>query len=501
MKIELITDSILNESRLALLEDGELAEIYVERADNKRIVGNIYNGRVANILPGMDAAFVDVGLDKNAFLHAGDILADQSDFEFTGERPPAEIQPNIKQILKQGQYLMVQVLKDPSGTKGAKVTTHITLPGRMMVLMPTVNYIGVSRRIEGEEERSRLKDIMERIKPPGMGVIVRTVGEGKQEQDFIEEAKALCRLWESIHQSWEKKKKPALVHSEGDMLYCAIRDLFTNEVDSFVVHKDHYDDVLELTNMLAPHLADRIALYDGDSPFEAYGIEHKIERALHRRVWLKSGGCLIFDTTEALTVVDVNTGKFVGHSNLKNTILQTNVEAAKEIARQLRLRHVSGIIIIDFIDMEDETAKATVVDTLSEALKRDRNKSNVLGMTGLGLVELTRKKSRQRLASVMQLTCPLCSGAGVIYSPQTVALNLARNVLFLLKNSSVDAVVVNVHPSVARYIGERSKKQPFFGDLSGKRIYIRANHRIHQERFEMEAYNLPSDADGCDIYG
>ncbi|MGI6168185.1 MAG: Rne/Rng family ribonuclease [Christensenellales bacterium] len=499
MKIELISDKNLHETRVALLEDGDLAELYVERADNRRLVGNIYMGQVANVLPGMDAAFVDVGLEKNAFLHACDILVDSSDFEFEGQNTKVQLKPSIRSMLKQGQHIMVQVLKDPGGTKGAKVTTHVTLPGRMVVLMPTVDHIGVSRRIEGEEERSRLKSMMERIKPQNMGVIVRTVAEGKSEQDFVEELAYLCRLWEEV-QAKAEEKAPALIHAEGDVLYRCVRDLFTAQVSRFVVHREHAEKVRSLTRAIAPQLLNRIEIFDGDMPFDAFNLENKVDRALHTKVWLKSGGYLMFDSTEALMVVDVNTGKYVGSENLQDTILKTNLEAAREIARQLRLRNISGIIIIDFIDMEQDSHKKIVVDALSEAMKRDRNKSNVLGMTGLGLVEMTRKKSRQRLDDIMLIKCPCCSGDGRLLSPETVALDISREALDWLRRPDCEAVVVNVHSCVAQYIASRCKAGGFFKNLQGKTIYVRANTRMKQERFEIMEYTVADDVTGCDIY-
>lgn len=500
MKIELISDSNLHESRVALLEDGELAELYVERADNRRLVGNIYMGQVANVLPGMDAAFVDVGLEKNAFLHACDILVDSSDFEFEGQSSSVQLKPNIRSMLRQGQYIMVQVLKDPGGTKGAKVTTHVTLPGRMVVLMPTVNHIGVSRRIEGEEERGRLKGIMERIKPQNMGVIVRTVAEGKTEQDFSEELAYLCRLWEEVQKKAAEVKGPSLIHAEGDVLYRSVRDLFTPQVGRFLVHRDHAERVKSLTRTIAPQLLERIEVFDGDAPFDVFHIESKVDRALHKKVWLKSGGYLIFDSTEALMVVDVNTGKYVGSENLQDTILKTNLEAAREIARQLRLRNISGIIIIDFIDMEQEAHKKIVVDALCEAMKRDRNKSNVLGMTELGLVEMTRKKSRQRLDDIMLIKCPCCGGDGRMLSPETVALDLNREAMGWLRRPGCEGIVVSVHTSVAQYIAGKAKEGGFFKGLHGKTVYIRSNARMSQERFEIMEYTAADDVGGCDIY-
>ncbi|MEF9863526.1 MAG: Rne/Rng family ribonuclease, partial [Christensenellaceae bacterium] len=391
IKKKIIADVNTHEVRVALLEDNHLVEIQVEMRGKERLVGNIYKGRVANILPGMQAAFVDVGLDKNAFLYAGDILCDESDFYFDDTAEEGQVKkklevPNIKELLKQNQEIMVQVLKQPGGTKGARVTTHITLPGRLLVLMPTVDHIGVSRRIEEEQKREELKDLIDGIKPSDMGVIVRTVAEHASEEEISSELRFLVRLWQKVQEKSDFVSAPRLIHAEETLLFRTVRDMLTADVSEFVINdKDYFEKVRAVVNIVSPLMEDKLTLFDKDENiFDYYEIEDKIGKALQRKVWLKNGCYLVIEETEALTVVDVNTGKYIGEDNLQDTILNANIEATQEIARQLRLRDISGIIVIDFIDMDNEENKQKVVDALSAALKNDRTKSNVLGMTELG---------------------------------------------------------------------------------------------------------------------
>ena len=392
MRKDIIADVTPHEARVALLEDGELAEIQVELRGNERLVGNIYKGRVANVLPGMQAAFVDVGLDKNAFLYVGDILADKSDFDFdnaigTVDKELKDV--NIKDVLKKGQEIMVQVLKQPGGTKGARITTHITLPGRTVVLMPTVDHVGVSRKIENEKERERLKNIMMSYKPEGMGIIVRTAAAGCTPEELERDIHFLVRLWERIQRKGNLLSAPRLIHAEETLMFRTARDMFTAEVDSFVINdRECYEKVLTVAEITQPEIADRIQLYqDQMNIFDAYNIENKIDKIFSRKVWLDNGAYLVIDEAEALTAIDVNTGKYIGEDDLQETILNANLEAAKKIAQQLRLRDIGGIIIIDFIDMEDKKNEDLVVETLREALKNDRTKTNVIGFTGLGLAQ------------------------------------------------------------------------------------------------------------------
>ncbi len=483
MNKKIVADINALEARIALLEDDKLVEIHVERRGKERLVGNIYKGRVANVLPGMQAAFVDIGLERNAFLYAGDILADTSDFEFDAKSESVNLRPKkIEEMVKEGQEIVVQVLKQPGGTKGARITTHVTLPGRMMVLMPTVNHVGVSRRIEDELERTRLKDILEKIKPKDMGVIVRTAAVGKTAEDFAGEIRFLERLWQRILSRSEVIRAPRLLHAEESLIFRTVRDMFTADVSEFVINdRDYYDKVVAVANIIAPYIKDRVRLYTtGVSIFDDYGIQARIDKALEKKVWMKNGAYIIIDETEALTVIDVNTGKFVGDNNLQETILEVNIEAAKEIARQLRLRDISGIIVIDFIDMEVEGNKQKVVSALEDALAKDRTKTNVLGITGLGLVEMTRKKVRRKLSSIVKRTCPYCGGSGLVDSEETTAMNIRRMIQRQTANTDIKEYLIEVSPLVAKYIESKNESEtPILPKVDGVKFYIMSTEAMH----------------------
>lgn len=411
---ELIVDIKENETRVALLEDDDLAEIFIENSSHERTVGNIYRGKVCSVLPGMQAAFVDIGLERNAFLYVGEVVAKKDYTEDDYENANEFKGFNIAELLKVGQELTVQVIKEPFGTKGARVTTHITLPGRALVLLPNADYIGVSRRITDEEERLKLKAMAEKLKPEGMGLIVRTASEGLNEGDFAKDLDFLLKLWNSIRQKEKSGQVPRCIHKDLSLIYRTVRDLFTQDIDRLVINDTaQYEKVFELVKMLSPDLLNRVQYYSKEYEiFDFYQVEKKIEKALARKVWLKCGGYLVIDKTEALTVIDVNTGKYVGDSDLEDTVLKTNLDAAREIAKQIRLRDIGGIIIIDFIDMHKQENQQMILDTLKEALKKDRTKTTVVGMTGLGLIEMTRKKVGCELGSMMRTDCPNCGGTG-----------------------------------------------------------------------------------------
>ena len=435
---EIIVDVNVGEIRVGILEDKELAEIHIERTNHQGLVGNIYRGKVSSVLPGMQAAFIDIGYEKNAFLYVGDAIPQKeyNDDEIEIFRDYTGY--NISDILKVGQEITVQVIKEPIGTKGPRVSTHITLPGRNLVLLPNADYVGISRRIENDSERQKLKKIAEKLKPDNMGLIVRTVSEGKDEADFITDVSFLTKLWAKIKQSETSGPVPRCIHRDINLIYRSVRDLFTWDVDKFIINDEkEYFKVLELVEMISPLLKNRVELFRKDyAIFDYYQIETKIERALARKVWLKCGGYIIIDKTEALTVIDVNTGKFVGDNNLEDTVLKTNIEATKEIAKQLRLRDIGGIVIIDFIDMNDTEHQQMVLDSLKQSLKNDRTKTIVLGMTALGLVEMTRKKMRQELSTVMNCDCPCCDGTGKVYTSDTHAMNILKEIREYLKTSA-----------------------------------------------------------------
>jgi ribonuclease G len=504
----IIADANPHEARVALLENGKLVEVQLETRGQERLVGNIYKGRVANILPGMQAAFVDIGLNKNAFLYAGDILVDESDFYFpdNGEeetvRPKLDV-PNIQDILNPNQEIMVQVLKQPGGTKGARVTTHITLPGRLVVLMPTVNHVGVSRRIENEEERERLKEMVEGIKPSGVGVIVRTVADGCDAEHIGSEIKFLNRLWEKIQEKADFLTAPRLIHAEETLLFRTVRDMFTEDVEKFIINDtDYYNKVVAVVNIVAPEMKGKVSLFESEENiFDAYDIETKIEKALERKVWIKNGCYLVIDETEALTVIDVNTGKYIGEDNLQDTILNANIEAAHEIARQLRLRDLSGIIVIDFIDMDNVENKQKVVDALTEALKCDRVKTNVLGMTELGLVEMTRKKTRRKISALTQTTCPCCSGSGRVFNLETMAMRVRREVLRVIKKQASGAFVVEISEELVSFIAsENNINKPILPLFEDKRFYMKTIKNVHPEYIKVYAATDKSLLSGTQMF-
>ena len=456
MKKEIVIDKEPGLTRVAVLEDGELCEFYLEREGARKLAGNIYKGRVQNVLPGMQAAFVDIGTDKNAFLYVGDAGVDQRDFTFDGKTQPVV---SIKKAVKNGQEVLVQVVKEPDGTKGARITTHITLPGRYVVLVPMVDYVGVSRRIASDEERKRLKEEAERIKPEGMGLIVRTAAEGLNAEDFEGDVQYLTALWHEIEKRGRIRVAPACIHEDENLLTRTVRDLFGSDVDRFVLaDAQDVEQVRQTLKLISPQLADRVEQYTGKSPiFDIYRVEHKLDKALQHKVWLKNGGYLFVDQTEALTIIDVNTGKFVGSHDLQDTVFKLNCEAAQEVARQVRLRDLGGIIIIDFIDMENLENRQKLVEVLREAFKRDRNKTNVVGLTGLGLVEMTRKKMRTKLSANMEKTCPCCGGTGRVMQEEHTARRALREVMRIKASGVEEGVVVSVNSAVMKEVKRLSE--------------------------------------------
>ncbi len=487
---EIVADINPYQTRVALMEDWIPCEIYVERRGKERLVGNIYKGRVQNVLPGMQAAFVDIGLERNAFLYAGDIDTDVQYYELSDGAKP-EI-PNIKDIVKSGQAILVQVLKDPVGTKGARVTTHITLPGTSLVLMPTVDYIGVSRRVEEDAERVRLKRVISQIKPEGLGLIVRTAAEGKAKEDFIGDVEFLTKLWSRIQGKVSRVTAPRLVHAEEPLVFRVIRDIFTSDTDRLVVNdRKFYEKIRAIIGITFPVMLNRIILKDNENLFDEYGLENALNGVLSRKVWLKNGAYIVIDQTEALTTIDVNTGRFVGSDNLQETIAQTNCEAAGEIARQLRLRGIGGIIIIDFIDMYDPVDQGKVLNVLKTELQKDSVKSNVLGITQLGLVEMTRKKNRNGISDVLQMPCPYCGGDGKVLSRETTLLKLRKYLQRRLDEEDVPNYLVKIHPDIAGLVYENTTDQDcILPRRSGRNVWIQETPQAHIESFSIEA--IPS---------
>ncbi|NMD42932.1 MAG: Rne/Rng family ribonuclease [Firmicutes bacterium] len=472
-------------TRVAILEAGKLVELYIERPLEQRIVGNLYKGIVANVLPGMQAAFVDIGLEKNAFLYVDDVYTDNDE-----KLPPSR--SAIDKLLKVREEVIVQVVKEPSGTKGARITGQITLPGRYLVLVPGADYIGVSRRIESTVEKERLRRIAGKMCPPEMGLIVRTVAEGADEEALSQDLQFLMQLWHLVLNRFQQKTAPAILYQDLALTCRIARDLFVEDFNSFLVDNEHeYEKVCEILDCFSPQpqLKRKVSYYRDDEPiFERYGVEKELEKALQGQVWLKSGGYLVFDEAEALTVVDVNTGRYIGRRNLADTILKTNLEAAEEIARQIRLRDIGGIIIIDFIDMTIEDHRQKVLSKLNESIKQDRTKTYVLGLTSLGLVEMTRKKVRQDLAEVLLQHCPYCNGSGRVLTALAASTRIERELKKTLQKAPREAVLVEMHHEVASIIigtgGGNLKKME---EELGKHIFIRGSEDTHIEQYRIIA--------------
>lgn len=480
---EIIANSEPFETRVAVLADGTLVNLYIERGEP--LAGNIYKGRVANVLPGMEAAFVDIGLERNAFLHVGDIRSQR----LAGEEVEESFGKGaIAQRLRVGQEILVQVTKEPMGTKGARVTTYAALPAHYLVLMPTVNYVGVSRRIENDQERKRLRALADRLRPNGMGLIVRTAAEGVEEKELAQDVQFLLQVWTRVEERSKASKAPALVYQDLHLIRRVVRDLLTDEVDKFLIDsKEEFQRVQDLLGSFAPQLKPRVQLYRGDTPiFEHTGVEKELEKALRRKVWLRSGGYIVIDRTEALTIIDVNTGKYVGKTDLASTILRTNLEAVEEAVRQITLRDIGGIILVDFIDMESESHRKKVMSALADAVRADRSKIHIIDLTGLGLVEITRKRVYQDLEEVMRIPCPYCEGRGRVLSPETMALRMRRELRRTLRQKKGGAVLVEVHPDVEaalRQDGDGWIRQ--LEDGSGRRLRVRGRDGMHLERLRV----------------
>ncbi|KLU66138.1 ribonuclease G [Desulfosporosinus acididurans] len=412
LQSEQLTKSKSQRIRAAVFEHGELMDVFEDEGDSSHLVGNIYRGRVENVLPGMQAAFVDVGLEKNAFLYVGDAIPSPSRFE-DEEKGSSVIKERIENIVKPRQELLLQITKEPVGTKGARISVNLTLPGRYVVLLPQVSYVGVSRKITDAQERARLKDLAEKVKPEGMGVIVRTLAVGIDGEDIAEDIGHLVTAWQALEHKIPHVSVPGLVHKDVDLVSRLVRDWIDQDVEKITVDQEETAEILRQALREIEHpAAKRIFVMPGENLFVRYGVDDEIRKALRSKVWLKSGGYLIIQQTEALSVIDVNTGKYVGQRSLEETVVHTNLEAAREIARQLRLRNLGGIIIIDFIDMEAKENQQQVIEALEAACAIDKTKSQVLGLTQLGLVEMTRKKVGQTLAVRYTAPCPTCDGSG-----------------------------------------------------------------------------------------
>lgn len=500
---EIIINYSPHETRVAVLQGGRLVEFSIEKPKDKGLSGNIYKGRVARVLPGMQAAFVDIGLDRTAFLHAADVYESFDEFEDLPLYPPhrgeqgeaAEDEEGerrfknipIQDILKEGQEIMVQVAKEPIGSKGARVTSHISLPGREIVFTPTDDHIGVSRRIENEKERKRLKEIVLRLRPDNSGFIIRTACEGMKEDDIKSDMDFLIKLWGDILKKRDKTHAPGLLYQELDLTLRTIRDNFTADIDKLVIDsKEEFERAVKFAEDFMPELKQRIELYESDEEiFDNYGIEIELADAVSKKVWLKSGGYIVIDQMEALTAIDVNTGKYVGKKSSEETVLKTNMEAIKEIVYQLKLRNIGGIIVLDLIDMTKSANREKVYHALKEALKTDRARTNILKISELGLIEMTRKRSRESIAQMLCEPCPYCEGNGIIRSKHTVIMEIYRELLKELPKKRRKAVLY-VHPLIAELLyGESENMLRELEQKFKKRIVIKTSSALHQEHYEI----------------
>ena len=476
---EIITTVGEEETRVAVLENKVLVEMYIERAPSQRLVGSIYKGRVENVLPGMQAAFVDIGLEKNAFLYVEDAMPSRP----LESADSTALGYNICDILKQGQEIIVQIVKEPIGSKGARITTHITLPGRYLVLMPNVDYVGISRRIENEKERERLREMVSQIKPANMGIIVRTVAVGVEVEELHWDINMLTGLWTKIANQTQNTPAPNLLHRDLELVQRILRDIFTEDVDRLIIDSyDEYQKILDLLDGVDYHLKGKVFFIDNVNLFEENNINQEIGNILKNTVWLKCGGYIVIDQAEALTAIDVNTGKYVGSTNLEDTVLKTNLDAAVEIARQLRLRNIGGIIIVDFIDMGKEEHQQQVLSVFEEEISKDKTKTNLLGITQLGLVEMTRKKVRPSLSDVLQKTCPYCEGKGKVLSEETVGINVRQQICQLAKQTGAGTILVEANPLVAaRLIGSGGANLRELEAHTAKKLFIRGSADQHIE--------------------
>ena len=538
MSKEMIISSSAHETRVAILEDDQVAEIFIERERQRGVVGNLYKGRVSKVLPGMQSAFVDLGLERDGFLYVSDVYTTFEDFDRleTDEDEvlaPAALndsgavavpvapagsgnggtavpgrrgrdrrerdrgpEPKIEELLKEGQEIIVQVAKEPLGTKGARLTSHATMPGRFLVFMPTVDHVGVSRKIDSRDERSRLRGIVREFREQhGFtgGVIIRTAAAGRSKEDIVSDLSYFHRVWTEIRQKSETSRAPAVVYREQSLVAKLLRDLLTEEFSAIRIdNEQEYRRVLELIERIMPSLAAKVKRYEKEFPiFEEYGVQAEIERALRSKVWLKSGGSIIINQTEALVAIDVNTGRYVGKKTagrLEDTILKTNLEAVREIIRQIRLRDLGGIIVLDFIDMEEKKNRQKVFQAVEQELRKDRAPSKALQVSDFGLVIITRKRVKQSLERVLTEPCPYCAGSSVIKSSSTICYEILSEVKKISADLNGQSLVLRVNPDIARALKEeeravlRELKQTL-----GREIAVRPDTQLHHEQFDLMA--------------
>lgn len=489
------------EKRVAIIEDKKLEEFYVERQGSQRLVGNIYKGRVEALVPAIGAAFVNIGLQKNGFLYVQDLtspdyekiaeLIDKPD-SYEGQEEDknhSERRVNIKEMLKVGQEVLVQLVKEPLGTKGPRLTTHISLPGRYLVLMPCDSRTGISRRIQDKKERARLRDILKGLNTQKMGLIVRTVSSGSTKKAFCQDLRYLMSLWRRIKAFAQKKPAPSLIHEDYDLVLRVIRDNFSSQANKLIVDsKEEYKRIMHFLGIFSPSLRSRVQFYRSEpSLFEKKGAEDEIIKIYDRKVSLKSGGHIMIEPTEGLVAIDVNSGKFIGKRDPEENAYLVNLEAAREIARQIRLRDMGGIIIIDFIDMKLSKHRQRVFNAVNEALKRDRAKTDVSPVSDVGLIEMTRQRVRKSLESVAYKSCPYCQGKGMVKSPATMAILALKKVKKTLQKVRRKAVLVFAHPEVASCLINQNRQSIY--NLERKfrtRISVKQLTSLHMEDLKIE---------------
>ncbi|MEZ5416997.1 MAG: Rne/Rng family ribonuclease [Vicinamibacterales bacterium] len=543
MNKEMIISTNGHETRVAILEDDLLAEIFVERERNRGVVGNVYKGRVSKVLPGMQSAFVDLGLERDGFLYVADVVNTMEEFEKLsgddeedepaaaaengavgsgaaevagaagrgqgggrgrgrggrggrdgdGEREKTA-EPRIEDLVKEGQEIVVQVVKEPLGTKGARLTSHVTMPGRFLVFMPTVDHVGVSRKISTREERSRLRGIVKEFREQhhfGGGVIIRTAAEGRPKEDIVADLQYFHRVWTEMRQRSETSRAPAVVFREASLVGKLLRDLLTDDYSAIRIDdaREH-QRIVELLDRIMPGMSARVRLHDKPYPiFEEYGVQAELDKALKSKVWLKSGGSIVINQTEALVAIDVNTGRYVGKKTtgrLEDTILKTNLEAVKEIVRQIRLRDLGGIIVLDFIDMEEKKNRQKVFQAVEHELRRDRSPSKALQVSDFGLVIVTRKRVKQSLERTLTEPCPYCSGTGTIKSSSTVCYEILTEVKKVGADLDGLGVLLRVNPDIARAL--KDEERGVLSDLKqllGKDVIVKPDVQLHHEQFDV----------------
>jgi len=489
MSDEILMNVTPQEVRVAVVENGVLQELFIERSNRRGLVGCIFQGKVSRVLPGMQAAFVDIGLARTAFLHASDIVEAPAK-ELADSKEGAEKQrPDITTLLREGQEILVQVVKDPLGSKGARLTTQVSVPSRYMVFIPGEASVGVSHKIENEDERQRLKEIAQRLaSETGGGYIVRTAADGVQEDALRGDALFLQKLWKDIQERAATAKPGDLVYEDLPLVLRAMRDRVRDHVDKVRIDsRETHRRVVDFASKFMPEMAPRIEYYPGENPlFDLYAVEDEIQKALQKRVELKSGGHLVIDQTEAMTTIDVNTGAFVGHRTLEETIFKTNLEAAQAIARQLRLRNLGGIIIIDFIDMTDEEHKRLVLRALEKSVQRDRAKCTISSVSALGLVEMTRQRTQESLERVLCEPCPTCAGRGSLKTPETVCYEIFREIIRDARQYEADKLLVLVSQEVAdRMLEEESSTIAELEAFIGRPIKFQVEALYNQEQYDV----------------